>query len=156
GLVSAGAQAPAASVGLAFDSTNWNVPQTVTVTGVDDAIVDGDIPYAIITAPAVSGDQGYNGLDADDVSVTNLDDDATGVSVATIVPDSMTAGTWINVTITGSGFQSGATVTFLNGSGPAPAAEVTNVSPDGLTIGATITAPGGGPQSYCQKSLMTP
>jgi hypothetical protein len=57
----------------------------------------------------------------------------------------MNAGTIIDVTITGSGFQPGATVTFENGSGPAPVAEVTYVSPDGFTIEATITAPGGGP-----------
>ena len=52
----------------------------------------------------------------------------------------------INVTITGSGFQSGATVTLENGAGPAPAADVTNVSPDGLMIEATITAGSGGPR----------
>ena len=51
----------------------------------------------------------------------------------------------IYVTITGSGFQPGASVTFENGSGPAPAADVTYVSLDGFTIEATITAPGGGP-----------
>ena len=140
GLVSAGAQGPAAYVVLVFDSTNWNVPQTVTVTGVDDEIVDGDIPYTIITAPAVSGDLDYNGLDAEDVSVTNLDDDAPGVSVGAVAPDTMTAGTTVNVTITGSGFQSGASVTFENGSGVAPTATVTSVGPGGLTIVATVTA----------------
>ncbi len=36
-------------------------------------------------------------------------------------------------------------MTFLNGSGPAPTADVTNV-PDDSTIQATITAPGGGPR----------
>ena len=36
---------------------NWNVAQVVTVTGVDDAVDDGDIAYSIITAPAVSSPQ---------------------------------------------------------------------------------------------------
>ena len=49
--------------------------QTVTVTGVDDTIVDGDVAYTIITAPALSTDPNYNGFDAPDVSVTNLDND---------------------------------------------------------------------------------
>jgi hypothetical protein len=52
----------------------------------------------------------------------------------------MDAGTTIDVTITGAGFQAGATVTLENGSGPAPTADVTFVSADGLTIEATVTA----------------
>ncbi len=43
----------------------------------------------------------------------------------------------IDVTISGSGFQAGATVTFENGSGPALSANVTSV--DGTTIEATVT-----------------
>jgi hypothetical protein len=42
---------------------------------VDDDVVDGDITYTIITAPANSDDPNYDGEDAVDVSVTNLDDD---------------------------------------------------------------------------------
>ena len=36
----------------------------------------GTSPTPIVTAPAVSADPNYNGLNAADVSVTNLDDDA--------------------------------------------------------------------------------
>gem|GEM_PF-5919863 len=61
---------------LTFTSANWNVPQTVTVTGVDDAIADGNQPYTIITAPAVSTDSNYNKLDAADVSVVNQDNES--------------------------------------------------------------------------------
>jgi hypothetical protein len=60
---------------LTFTSANWNTPKTVTATGVDDAVDDGDITYTIITAPAISADPNYDGEDAVDVSVTNLDDD---------------------------------------------------------------------------------
>ena len=60
---------------LTFTSANWNTPQTVTVTGVDDALTDGDVAYAIVTAAATSSDLAYNGLDASDVSVTNLDNE---------------------------------------------------------------------------------
>ncbi len=58
---------------LTFTSANWSTAQTVTVTGVADAIVDGDVAYTIVTAPASSNDPGYNGLDPADVSVTNQD-----------------------------------------------------------------------------------
>ena len=60
---------------LTFDDTNWNVPQTVTVKGADDEVQDGDQAYAIQLAPATSIDPAYNGVDATDVSVTNLDNE---------------------------------------------------------------------------------
>jgi hypothetical protein len=47
----------------------------VTVTGVDDSVVDGDVAYTIVTAPATSLDLIYNGRNASDVSVTNIDND---------------------------------------------------------------------------------
>src|SRR5205823_10068679 len=62
----------------------WNVAQTVTVTGVDDAVNDGNINYTIITAPSSSADIQYNNIDAADVSVTNADDDAPGITVVPI------------------------------------------------------------------------
>ncbi len=63
---------------VAFTTANYNVPQTVTVTGVDDAaapMVDGDIAYSVVTAPAISVDPSYSARDASDVSVTNTDND---------------------------------------------------------------------------------
>ncbi|HPM81731.1 MAG TPA: DNRLRE domain-containing protein, partial [Candidatus Anammoximicrobium sp.] len=49
------------------------------VAGVDDLLDDGDLAYAIVTAPAVSDDPAYSGLDPSDVLATNLDDDASPV-----------------------------------------------------------------------------
>ncbi len=66
---------------VTFTSGNWNVAQTVTVTGVDDAVADGDVAYTIVTAAATSGDANYSGLNPADVSVTNQDDDSPGVQV---------------------------------------------------------------------------
>src|SRR5262249_18207717 len=45
---------------LTFTTANWNLPQTVTVTGVDDSVQDGDIAYTIFTAAATSADTNYN------------------------------------------------------------------------------------------------
>src|SRR5437764_672366 len=42
--------------GFTFTTANWNVPQTATVTGIDDAVQDGDIAYTIATAAAASTD----------------------------------------------------------------------------------------------------
>ncbi|MBW4532174.1 MAG: VCBS repeat-containing protein [Aphanothece saxicola GSE-SYN-MK-01-06B] len=67
---------------LTFTPANWNVAQTVVVTGVDDSVIDGTVPYSIITAPATSSDPNYNGLNAADVSLTNTDNDTAGVTVS--------------------------------------------------------------------------
>ena len=67
---------------LTFTTANWNAPQTVTVTGVDDFIADGNQVYTIVTAPAVSSDPQYSGLDPDDVAVTNIDNDSPGIVVS--------------------------------------------------------------------------
>jgi large repetitive protein len=67
---------------LTFTSQNFNAPQAVTVTGVDDAVADGNQPYTIVLGAAASADLGYAGLDPDDVSVINLDNDSAGIVVA--------------------------------------------------------------------------
>jgi len=56
---------------LTFTPDNWTTPQTVTITGIDDALADGDVAYTVITHPAVSSDPVYNGLNPKDVSATN-------------------------------------------------------------------------------------
>lgn len=61
---------------------NWDTAQTVTITGVNDNVDDGDIAYTIITAPATSADANYNGLNASDVAVTNTDDDSAGFVIS--------------------------------------------------------------------------
>ncbi len=62
---------------LTFSSANWNINQAVTVTGVDDSIIDGNVAYSIVTAAALSADPNYNGLNPSDVPVTNIDNDYT-------------------------------------------------------------------------------
>ena len=67
---------------LTFTAADALVPRTVTVTGVDDTMVDGSVAYTIVTAPAVSGDSSYAGQDAADISVTNTDDEVAGILVS--------------------------------------------------------------------------
>jgi hypothetical protein len=66
---------------LVFTTLNWNAPQTVTVTGVDDTAADGAQTYKIVTAPAKSTDKAYDGVDADDVTIVNVDDESPGITV---------------------------------------------------------------------------
>ena len=94
---------------LTFTSANWNTAQTVTVTGVDDDVDDGDIGYSVVTAPA-TGAAEYAGIDPDDVSVTNTDDDGSSAILLSDDfnrPNSSTVGQdWVEVE------QSGASVSI--------------------------------------------
>ena len=79
-----GTVAPAS---LTFTSLNYNIPQTVTITGVDDVNLDGAVNYMITTNPAASADPEYNLRDASDVSVVNNDNEIpppTGITVAPV------------------------------------------------------------------------
>lgn len=69
---------------ITFTTANWNVPQTVTVTGVEDVLVDGNIAYTIITGAATSTDANYSGVNAADVAVTNTDNETGGNTAPTI------------------------------------------------------------------------
>jgi large repetitive protein len=66
---------------LSFNATNWNVPQIVTVTGVNDALIDGQQVFFVRTGAAQTTDPFYVGVDADDVAITNFDDESPGVYV---------------------------------------------------------------------------
>ena len=59
---------------LTFTRDNWSTTQTVTVTGKDDDVDDGNVVWNVRLAPS-SGDADYNGLSNVDVPVTTTDDD---------------------------------------------------------------------------------
>jgi ribosomal 50S subunit-recycling heat shock protein len=71
---------------LTFDSSNWNVAQTVTVTGLSDASVDGDVAYLITTTASSGGDPFYNGIAVTDVAVTNMDSSTVLTPGVTVSP----------------------------------------------------------------------
>src|SRR5207249_2518791 len=75
---SEGTVAPAS---VTFTSGNWSTAQTVTVTGVNDFGVDGNVAYAIVTAAATSTACTSHCLTPADVGVTNTDDDLPGITV---------------------------------------------------------------------------
>lgn len=72
---------------LTFTTANWSTPQTVTVTGADETILDGSHAYSVVLGAASSADPGYNGLDPGDVSVTNTDNDVTSTITVTGTTD---------------------------------------------------------------------
>ena len=57
---------------VVLNNTNF---QTVTISGIDDALDDGDVRYTILTAPCTSTDPTYDQRNPRDVSVLNIDND---------------------------------------------------------------------------------
>ena len=61
---------------LIFSPTNWNVPQTVTIVGVDDTLLDGDVLSNIsITVDRFSCDYFYCNLSPVALQVMNVNND---------------------------------------------------------------------------------
>jgi streptogramin lyase len=64
---------------LTFTSENWDTPQEVTVTAVDDETVDGN-RSVLISSTVSSEDVNYDGISVDDVEVNILEDDAVSIT----------------------------------------------------------------------------
>ncbi|MFN0072672.1 MAG: Calx-beta domain-containing protein [Chloroflexota bacterium] len=77
-------------------------PQTVTVTGVNDSRIDGPVLYSIVTAPAVTSDPAYSGMNPPDVALVNSDNEpppALQVADASIV-EGDTGTTTVGIAVT--------------------------------------------------------
>ncbi|MEI6775322.1 MAG: Calx-beta domain-containing protein, partial [Chloroflexales bacterium] len=96
------AEGTVSSSSLTFTATNWNVPQTVTVTGVNDFVVDGNINYTVTVGPTSSSDPFYSGMAIKTVSLSNSDNDSVGVNVSATsgttseAGGTMTFSVWLN------------------------------------------------------------
>jgi hypothetical protein len=66
---------------LEFTPTNWNTPQTFSVTTSDDNLAQGDV-VASLLFNAVSADPTYDNIGISDVEVTILDNDRPGVIIS--------------------------------------------------------------------------
>ncbi|MBK1991005.1 hypothetical protein A0J48_026475, partial [Sphaerospermopsis aphanizomenoides BCCUSP55] len=126
---------------LVFTPTNWNVAQTVTVTGRDDPeganLQDGDQTYQIITAPLVSTDVNYNGVNPIDVTVVNRDGDLPTITLA-VSPSSVTENGTTNLvyTFTRTGSTTNALTVNYSIAGTAASTDYTGATPG---TGKTIT-----------------
>jgi len=56
-----------------FTPENWSTPKNVTVTAVEDWVVDGDKPITIVTSKAVTLDLGYQDFNVADITVQAVD-----------------------------------------------------------------------------------
>ncbi|TGL56905.1 beta strand repeat-containing protein [Leptospira jelokensis] len=76
-------EATVESIELVFTPNNWDVPQSVTVTGVDDFSVD-DSTFQISADPTISFDPAYMGKVVPIITGTNVDNDIAGFTVVNL------------------------------------------------------------------------
>lgn len=68
---------------LRFKPASWKSAQYVTVTGVDDDVDDGDIPYGIAVS-VTSDDPAYGTLEVDAIAAMSRDDDTAEVALVAL------------------------------------------------------------------------
>lgn len=95
---SIGSPTPGGTLDLIFPAADWYVAQSVTLTGQDDYVADGNAPVTIavdVDTVATADTTGYKDLlaaDVADVAVTVTDNDAVGVTVTAVTTTFSEAG----------------------------------------------------------------
>ena len=85
-----GTEGTVSAPSLTFTTADWNIAQTVTVTGVQDFSNDGDVAFTVVLGTATSTDLNFNGLNPTDLSVVNRE-------VANVAPvNTVPAGQTVN------------------------------------------------------------
>lgn len=140
--VGTGSRVSAAPSVLTFTPGNWDQPQTVQISAVDNEVVDGD-EWVPVTATAASADPAYNGLNGASFDVWVIDNDAYGTlqfaqPAVTIMEDH----DMLTVEVTRVGGQSGVlTAQFATVNGTALAGEDFTAVSGTLTWAHNDTAP---------------
>ena len=86
------------AVELEFNAANWNQPQSLAVTAVDDSVVETDPHSSDVTFAVQSGDANYNNQSVPAQTFTITENDSTGLLFTpgslTVAEDSSTASTF--------------------------------------------------------------
>ncbi|MET6992082.1 Calx-beta domain-containing protein, partial [Sediminicola arcticus] len=111
---------------ITFTPGTYNNPRTVTVTPVNDDVVDSTINYNVtVSVVDASSDNNFDALADQTVSVSNADDDSVGVNVGAI---------------TGNTSEAGGTATFTVSLDSQPSADVTIPLSSSNTAEGTVAA----------------
>ena len=137
------------------DTTDSVVIGTQTISG---GLVAGEsttLTFTWPTSTATLGDHILNASHdlADDDAGNNtktatvtIREEGAALQVASIDPNSIAVGSTKGVTVSGSGFVEGATLTFENGAGPAPQVSGVSVAAGGTSLTASVSVKKGGPR----------
>ncbi len=135
---------------LTFTTSNWSATQTVTVTGVDDAIDNAADRTATVTHTVAGG--GYGSVSAASVAVTLTDDDDAPTVTLEVSPASISENSGVStVTATLSESTSQATTVTVSATAQSPAVsgdftlstnETLTIAANALTSTGTVTITG--------------
>ena len=89
----------ASPTSVTFTTANWHIPQTVTITGVDDDIDDGNMEYVIQNGETSSSDSNYQIWFDNFISVANTNDDTKGFAISEISGNTSEAGGTVTFTV---------------------------------------------------------
>lgn len=98
-----------------FTQSNYQTLQTFTVTGNNDSLVDGNVPFSIVFSTMSSADSSYDGLLPNEINMVNIDDDTPGVTLSATsltVTEAGTTGTLSVNLLTSPAIGSNVSVTF--------------------------------------------
>lgn len=115
---------------MTFTSSNWSTAQTVTLSGVQDNVIDGDTTFHVVMSGFSSTDSSYSSLNSSSLSVTCLDNET--VAISTINATGLTTT------------EAGGTATFQVSLSAAPSASVvvgpilSNDSTEGVVTGEPL------------------
>ena len=132
---------------LTFTTMNWNTPQTVTVTGVNDDLDNtGDQRTTTVTHVAASTDGNYERFTVDSVAVTATDDDgppslAIDSPTVTEGDDGATVTLTYTVTLTG-GTERQVTVDYADAGAMGGGTATSGTDYDTITGGTLTFTPG--------------
>lgn len=79
-----GSKAPSEVVFLIFMPDNWNIPQSIRVVGVDDAVQDGTVPFELFTRVSATADPSYQGISEIRLAGFNVDNESSSLVVDVI------------------------------------------------------------------------
>ena len=154
---SEGSLSSVSSVTIKYADWNNSASNTVTITGIDDNALDGDIVYSMVTGVPSSTDPDYNALlasDVADVELVNADVTAPNPPVVapsngTVVTGTAEANSSVIISMTSGGTTTTATVQ-TDGSGNfsyTPATALANGTTVTATAYALLLAMSGEPHS---------
>eukprot|EP00755_Sulcionema_specki_P005796 Sspe_Gene.33741::Locus_16450_Transcript_1_1_Confidence_1.000_Length_6022::g.33741::m.33741 len=78
------AEATCSPATLTFTTATWNTLQTVTITGVDDKVADGDSAFTVTVGTPTSTDPKYSSVSPQSVMGSNSDDDVAGYVISKV------------------------------------------------------------------------
>ncbi|HEX6658223.1 MAG TPA: Ig-like domain-containing protein [Ilumatobacter sp.] len=97
---------------MTFTSSNWNQPQTITVSAVDDLTAEAASHIGTVTHAATSGDANYDGIAVADASISILENETSVTLTLNPTTPNDASATTVTANVTGGTSTPTGTVTF--------------------------------------------